>query len=422
MFQEHLKQLFHNKTARNGSVFTFFAFANNGISFILLLILANFIAPEGYGHLNLYNTFVQLFTYVVPLGCTGFISVSFFKKSHTELGMIINTVLIISLSLTFLSSLLSLLTPSLGTIVGLGSYYQLLAFAVCLCLVVYNMSLDLFRLEERPVVYGVISLSFCLLNFMLSMYLVVGRSLDWQGRVYAQIIVAVVFALIGFYFFVQRGYFCWIKPSLSIVKETLIFGTPLIPHQVAFWVRQSMDRIIINYFLGVEMVGLYGFAFNFANIVTIVGTAFNAAFSVYQFKQLATNDAIRVKKMVKIGRYMVAFYILITIVISLICTILIPFIVPQYADSAKYIFPLCLSAMFICFYMVYVNYLFYYEKTRHLMYITVSISLLQLIMSLLLTRYGAIWTAYISTLISFLIFISVYLYGTKLLKTYFCYK
>lgn len=411
-----IKSVFQHKTAKNGVIFAIFAFITQGISFILLLILANYIAPEGYGHLNLFSTFVQLFTYFVCLSCAGYISVVYFKKPKRETGLVVNTIILISVCMTILIGGVFTIFPSLRTVVGLDLRIIFIAILICLCVVFHNMNLDIYRLEERPVPYGIISVLFCLLNFALALYFVVGLERDWLGRVYSQLLVAVVFAIVGIVIVTKKGFITLNKPTHKIVKETLHFGIPLIPHQVAFWVRQSFDRFVINHFLTLSIVGLYGFAFNFANIITIIGSSFNSAYSVYQFQQLSNRTENTWRNLKRISRVMLAFYAVITILIVAGCYIFIPILFPKYVEALPFILPLGISALFICYYLIFVNYLFYYEKTKVLMYITTSFSAIQLVLSLLVTRFGAIWTAYISAFISFCIFFVVYKYSGKVLK------
>lgn len=411
-----IKSFFQNRTAKNGLIFAVFAFITQGISFILLLILANYIDPKGYGFLNLFTTFVQLFTYFVCLSCVGYVSVVYFNRSKVETCSVINTIALISLCMTIIFGSLFWLFPVLTTVVGLNFNIILISIIICLCLVFHNLNLDIYRLEERPVPYGIISVLFCLLNFGLTLFFVIELKQGWIGRVYSQLMVTLVFAIVGIITVTKKKLMSLIIPPREIIKETLHFGLPLIPHQVAFWIRQSFDRFVINYFLATSVVGLYGFAFNFANIITIIGSSFNSAYSVYQFKQLSKKSENIGDNLKKISRIMLVFYALITMIIVAGCYIFIPTLFPKYIEALPFILPLGFSGMVICYYMVYVNYLFFYKKTKVLMYITTSLSTVQLILSIFITRYGAIWTAYISAFTSFCIFFIVYKYSQKVLK------
>ena len=162
-------------------------------------------------------------------------------------------------------------------------------------------------------------------------------------------------------------------------------------------------------------MGLYGFAFNFGNIITIVGTAFNVTVSVYIFQHLKEGYDRSKKSLDVMSKRLILMYLIVTIIIIVGCHMFIPMLFPNYVGSLSFIVPLSISALSICLYMTYVNYLFYYVRTRQLMYITLSLSLVQVLLSLIFTKYGAVWTATISAVISFLIFMLVYLYSQKTL-------
>ena len=402
---------------KNGAIFTFFSFCNNGVSFILLLILARFINPSEYGQLNLFNTFIQLFSIFICLGSTGFVGVSFFKKNKEELCKTINTVFIIAaMVLLFLLLVLAIFSTILERIVGLDVKYQWVALFICFFQVFNSINLDIWRLEERPVAYGIYSLSSVLLNFIITLVLVIGFNEGWLGRLHAQTFVAIIYFLISIGFLIKRNYIIWKWPTKVLFKETLHFGIPLIPHQASGWLKQGADRFIINYFLTTMSVGLFSFSMNFANIIYIFSTSFNATNSVYIYKNLANGYLACKNKLKRQELIMMLLFAILSMSICLICYIFIPILVPNYTESTKYLFPLCLSAMFGSYYTLYVNYLFFYERTKQLMLITLSASLLQLLLSLLFTKYGLIYTAYFTLLTQFLTFVAVYIYSRNLLK------
>ena len=66
----------------------------------------------------------------------------------------------------------------------------------------------------------------------------------------------------------------------------------------------------------------------------------------------------------------VFFYMLLSLFISIGAYLFVPLVFPKYIDARFYIFPLCMGSMFQCVYLVYVNILFFYERTKQLMYIT----------------------------------------------------
>jgi len=373
------------------------------------MLMARYVLPESYGQLSLFTTMVSLLSIVICLNTNGIIGVHFFTSSKEVVRRLLNVTLITSLLvyLFFLTGTL-LLKSQFEDWTGLDTIFQFCAVSVCLLQVISSALLNFWRLEERVGIYGIFSLLIVISNFVFTILFVALMKLDWQGRVYAQVLTCVLFAIVSFIVLEKKGYLKWVLPLKEDFVEGYKFGIPLIPHSTSFWLRQGLDRYIINFFFVQSAVGLFSFAYNFANIIQIIGNAFNASYSVNVYKTLVSADINNVKRLRRNCRYLVSVYLVITLSICLFASLLIPFVFPKYNECIIYLFPLCGGAMFQCFYLVYVNILFFYKKTKGLMYITFTCSLLHCIASFLLTKYGVIYTAYISLFSNALIFLGVY--------------
>ena len=137
---------------------------------------------------------------------------------------------------------------------------------------------------------------------------------------------------------------------------------------------------------------------------------------MYIYKNLADGYVRQKTRLRKQEHIVMLIFAAITIFVALCCYIGIPLALPKYAASSQYILPLCLSALFGCYYMVFVNYLFFYGKTKGLMVITFSASLLHVIISFCVTRFGALFTAYTIAFTQFITFAAVYFYSMSILK------
>lgn len=414
-----ISRIVQNNSFRNGIFFSLFSFLNSGISFFIMMLMARYIQPESYGQLSLFTTMISLLSIFICLNTNGLIGVNFFTVSKEVIQRLLNVTLITSLLvyLMFLTGML-LFKYQFEEWTGLDTVFQFCAVSVCLLQVVSLALLDIWRLEEKVGRYGIFSLLMVISNLVLTILFVALMKLDWQGRVYAQLLTSALFSIIAFVVLVKKGYLKQIFPTKKDFVEGYKFGIPLIPHSTSFWLRQGLDRYIINSFFVQSAVGFFSFAYNFANIIQIIGNAFNASYSVNIYKTLAAANADSVKRLRYNCRYLIGIYLLLTLSVCLLAAVLIPVAFPKYNDCITYLFPLCGGAMFQCFYLVYVNILFFYKKTKILMYITFTCSLLHCILSFVLTKYGVIYTAYISLFSNILIFIGVYWYSKRLLQEY----
>lgn len=414
--KEFLYQLIHNKTIRNGSIFSLFSFLNSGVSFLIMLVMGRFIAPDSYGQLSLFTTIIQLLTIFMCLGTNGIVSVDYFRENKKYIQGLVNVVMLSSLGIYTLL-LLSVIFCSdlLKHYIGIDPQFQFYAISVCLLQIFISVLLDIWRLEEKVIKYGSFSILTTFLNLILTFLFVGCLHWDWKGRVFANVISCFVFAVAALIILIRKRYIVLVLPTKHQFLESYHFGIPLLPHSMSFWLRQGLDRYVINFFITGAVVGLYSFAYNFGNIIQIIGFSFNASNSVHIYQLLSSDSWDKKKKLQRECRFLILFYTILSIVVYLSALIFIPIIFPQYTACIVYLLPLCVGSMFQCYYLVYVNVLFFCKTTKVLMYITFSSSLLHAALSFGFTRYGAIYTSFVMAFSNFLIFVGVYVYSQKVL-------
>ncbi len=407
----------HNKTARNGTLFSIYSFFNSGISFILLIIIAKYIDPDGYGRINLFNTLITILGFVVCLNTQGVLSVDYFTKSPFQFKQSVKSVHLITIVCTiFLVVWVFVLRNQLTQWTGLSFKHQFYALAVSAGTVYNNIVLNIWRVQEKIKLYGLFSCSNAIINFVLTVLLVVTLNQGWEGRINAYLYLALIYFVISFCVLIYNGFIYNIKTTIDCIKDCLSFGVPLIPHNVSSWLRQGLDRIILNNFQSTDIVGLFSFSYNFANIIMIVGNAFNATNSVYLFKMLANRDVNVEKAIRKQTIIVISFFSVLTVFTGLGAYIITTIYFTQYKESVSYLFPQCLGALFYCIYLQYVNFMFYYKKTKKLMYVTFGVSSLHVVLSWWLSKISVFYTLWIGALSNILIAIIVIIISKKIIK------
>lgn len=390
-----LKQVSQNQSIRNGVLFSGFSFINRGFSFLLLLILANYMTPAEYGYLSLFSTFVMVVGYFMAMSTEGYMSVAFFKEEENGIKNTFSCILAISLiTTTVLVLTLAIGGDRIAALLELPQNVLYLSIAISFFTVFTNTNLDYIRLREKVMTYGIYSCGNALLNFVLSIVLVKTFLMGWEGRVYAQTLCFTLFGIIGLLTFICGGYLR--MPDKQYWKKLLIWGVPLIPHLATVFIRQGCDRYIINYYHTIDDVGLFSFALTLTNIITMIGHGFNQSNSVDIYKVLGDKTMSNQAKMDKTNsqiRLFIKAYIFITFVVTVVGYIIFPILLPKYSGAMNYFTLLAVYGFLVCMYLVYTNYLFYYNETKTLMYITFGSSVLHLILSLILTKYSLYITA-----------------------------
>lgn len=418
LLKSRIIALKQNSNLRNGLLFSAFSFINKGFSFILILILVNFISPADYGLLNLFGTVVMVIGYVMALSTDNYLSVSFFNDG--ELG-VKNTVTGVS----FVSILVSILLISILLLFGekISSLLQLpltvlyLAISISFFSVFNYLNLDYFRIKQNLRNYGLLSCSNALLNLIVSIVLVKTLSYGWYGRVYAQSGCCLLFGVIGIVFFIFNRYYK--NLDFKYLKSMILWGLPLIPHVATNFLRQGCDRYIINYFHTLDDVGYFSFALNLANIIILIGLGFNQSNSVDIYKVLgdkSLDPKDKFKRIYAQNRPIKKIYIISSIIIPIITCAAIPVFLPKYNNCIGYIPILSVCAFLNCMYFLYTNFLFFYKKTKHIMYVTLGSSIVHLTLSLLFTRYSLYCTSVIYCVSQLLILIFIRKLSLSVLK------
>ena len=414
-----IERLKNNKTLLNGSLFSLFSFINQGISFLLLILLASYIAPAEYGKLSLFNTIVQFLGYFVALSTQGYLSVSYFKRGKDYFKQDFSSICFISIIITVLFCFLTLVFGKwIALQADLPATFIWYAIIISFFGLYQHMWLDYNRIREKIGIYGAISCGSAILNLVLSLYLVIGAGQNWVGRVHAHLICACLFGVIGVVYFCHQKLLTK-QLSWDNIKMVALWGIPLIPHLASVWIKQGGDRFIINHFHSVEDVGLFSFALNLTSIIIIIGSAFNSSNSVSIFKILANNDISNGDKRIQIKRQTRNISI-ITIVASIavvlgVC-VFIPLLLPRYNSSIPYFLILSLSGIGQCFYFLFCNYLFYFSKNKQIMYVTFFTAVFHLGLSIWLTRYSLFLTCTIYVITQIVITVLIYEKSRRVLR------
>lgn len=411
----YFKRIKENKILVNGSLFALFSFVNQGISFLLLVILARYILPAEYGRLSLFNTVVQFVSYFISLSTPGFLSVSFFKRKGYLFKQDVSSIVLITLSgAVFVSLFLLIFQKNIATFADLPDVFLWFSIIISFTQVLYGLYLDYLRVQEKVIRYGFLSCSLALANFALTIYLVVYRDLNWEGRVYAQLICTAIFGILCFCFLSKSGLFTS-KVTWSGIKMILLWGLPLVPHQATLWIKQGCDRFIINSTHSLEDVGIFSFSLTMTSVIVMMGIAFNSTNSVSIFQILSSECSVvekkmRLKKQLKnIGK----IYFVCYIIIMILGTLFVPILLPKYTSSLSYFWIISISGFLQCIYFLFVNFMFYYNKNKDIMMVTFAASIIHLLLSLVLTRYSLYFTSIIYVFSQLLV---LYFIGNKSIK------
>lgn len=422
MVLNRLKKLVAHPLLKSSLIYTLCDAINKAVPFLILPILSYYLTPGDYGIVANFTILLSIVTILVGLSVEGVIGVNYYRISKEELGKYIFNALVLilgSTSIVLISSFF--LEEQIYASFKIPYTYILLLIAMAVATTLTAINLALWRLEEKPMSFGIYQITQTVLNIAISLFLVINMHLGWIGRVQGMLTASFIFGAYSFYLLLNRGYLN-IKLDKQIRLAILAFGLPLIPHSLSIWVRSGIDRVFITNMYDEEATGLYATGFMFGTLVSFLILAFNNAFVPYLYKSLSELDPVvleenkkRLKKITYFG--IGALFVVSILFYGISVLILENLFSVQYIDSKEYIFWAIISQMFQGFYLFFVNYIFFMKKTKSLALITFSCALIQVVLSyFFIKELGPLGGAYSTVIVSFLNFCAVAAFSNRIYK------
>jgi len=129
------------------------------------------------------------------------------------------------------------------------------------------------RIEKRAAQFSGLSLARSVSTLVLRLALIVGLGYGVMGIVLADVIVTTVLMLV-----LVRWFAPLIRPVFSreVLRTSLKFGLPRVPHGFALQVMSMADRVILQRFTSLDVVGVYSIGVSFGLVPKIALGAFES--------------------------------------------------------------------------------------------------------------------------------------------------
>ncbi|WP_343854500.1 oligosaccharide flippase family protein [Algoriphagus jejuensis] len=388
------------KLIKDGSLYTLSGFISRGISLILLPFYVRFLTQEEYGLLDLILLLVNFVNITFSLELTQAIarflpSFRFFKpKVHlisTSLWILVG-----SYSFFFLSYMLfkEFIISNVFQVALDDSTYCLIGVYVVLnglfLFFQNNLRWDLqsFKFSINSLIYTFFNVAFVVL-FLFNM------NLGINGVLVANIIASIVAVTASF--ISHRKYYTFFI-SRKYARKLIYFSFPLIFSSVSVYLSLYIDRIIINQYLGLSELAIFGVSYRFASLVGLITLGFSSALtpliynSPYAFN--TKNTLAKLFYFFLLGSFLFLFFI------TLFATdILLIFTTVEYV-SAKYIMPVVTASVIFSSLYIFFPGLTLEGRTKILAVINTVAAALNLILCLILVKKYGVFGVAISTLIT----------------------
>lgn len=355
-----------SKKLGHAFLYLFGELVSKGVPFALLPYLTRKLGTEGFGELSYYLSIVAAIMIFISLSQEAATLSYYYKKGKNALPYLIVSGFLINLVMSLLVSyVLYFFINNTFIIILLASLS-----------VIYSFYLAVLQAQQKVRQYIFVQISCALFIALFTFVFLEYNISDFVNKRLESLILA--------YFLVSSPFIIFLLKSIRKIDVRkvrlysvyiLIYGIPLILHQLGIYVKGQLDRIFIYQQYSKSELGIYSAGVQVAALLPVVLMAVNKAIIPYYYQSLREKNLTihDIKK-----------YTLYSLPLCLIPAILawcIPeklflwFLGQDYANSKYYIVMYLLGFGLTLPYLLLVNYFFYHGKNLVISKITLTASL-----------------------------------------------
>lgn len=391
---------------------------NAAIPFLMMPILTRAMHPSDYGIVSMFGVLMSFSAPFVGLSVHSAIGRQYFNKEDIDLKVYItNCFLILLISTLIFAAIVFLFAEQISKLAVFPKSWIWYVILTSFCMFIATITLILWQVQSKPVFYGIFQVSNTFINVIFSLWFVVLLKWTWQGRIMAQVITAVIFAIVSLYILYRNNWFKF-EFNKKYIDNALRFGIPLIPHTLGAIIMSMSDRMFITNMVGLSATGLYAVGYALGNIIGFAENAFNMAYSPWLFDKLNKNDEAIKRKIVKFTYLYFAAILLMALFMAFVAPYFLSFFVgPKFFGAQVFVFWIAVSFAFGGMYKMVVNYIFYVEQTKILAWITFSSALINIALNFfLIKQFGAVGAAMSTCFVSIFFFFFTWIFSNKVYK------
>jgi len=266
------------------------------VNFFLLPVYVVFFSAEDYGVIAMLGVMEVVAKIVFRFGLDGaFMRFYYDCRTETERRRLASTIFLFLLALNgaVLAVLLAAAPAISSAFLGSRGYtaaFRLMAintFAIGFTFIPFHV----LRMERRTITFSLLTLVRSALTIVVRLVLVMRLGAGVTGLYLADVIVTVV--IMGA---LLRWFAPLVRPAFSrpVLRETLAFGLPRIPHAAAQQILAAGDKFILGMFATLETVGIYSQGVSFGLTQKLFLSAFESAWAPFYYATVQEPDAPRV--------------------------------------------------------------------------------------------------------------------------------
>ena len=260
----------YNKLVKDTLIFALGSIGSKFILFFLVPLYTNCLTTEQYGIADLVFTIAQIFIPIISLVIfDAVIRFGLENRKHPE------NVLLVALTVWIVGLVILLVCmPFISRYTEISEWKWYLYFYIIFNILL-SIELNYLKVKGKNLLYSCICIiqTFCLAGLNICLLLVLKTGVS--GYLLSNIVACMVASIIAFFIGNFIDDLKKAKFDSLLLKRMLVYSSPLIFNNLAWWIIQSSDKVMVQMLLGSSMLGLY-------TVATRIPSLINVAVSVFQ--------------------------------------------------------------------------------------------------------------------------------------------
>lgn len=385
------------RALQNSAIYTIIMVLQKGISFLLLPIYTFFLSPADYGILGVVSSISSLLSVLISLGVGGAGSRFYYlhkddAEYHRKLYGTIALVILCN-TVTFGSLFIFGHKLFIDPIIGKIDFYPFVIVGLLTVLVtpLYTFFQEYLQTVQDGKRFGINSFSFFLLNVILILVSLYIFHLGVLGVLLSNLCTSVIFFIYVVVAFLPK---LNLRIDKSILKSSLRYSLPLVPHSLANWSNGTLDKLLVNGIRSQSDAGLYNLSQQYGSLMSFIAMGVNNAY-VPWFFNLVNEGSSGFHKIRKVSEVAAWIMSALALILAIFSKDLLGLMIhnPAYSEVWTIVPCVVFAYVFQLIYFFYVNVLFL-KDTKYIFTITISAVILNVLFNLIfIPLYGFVGCA-----------------------------
>lgn len=414
------------KVIKNSTLYLSVSLLQSLMGFLLLPLYTSLLTTKQFGLTSLVNSVASLLLIFFLFGSQSVVSRLYFEHNDEEkrlknfLGSIFLSKIIWNICiLVILVVGRSIIFPIIGE--GIDFYpFMLIAIGIAFFSSIFHLFQTFQQTEQKGFKYSYAQIAYLVINNGISVLLLVVFKMKAEGIILGTLIADFLMAI---FVFIKLRNRITLNLDKRILSDAFGYSWPIFLHALFGWGMGSVNKIILNNLVSIDIVGIFTIGFTVAGIVNMVAVALNRSYTPWFFEKMKKQNGDN-KDIVKFSEFIILIYSLLALMLSLFGRELISlFLNKSYSEAWKVIPFLSFGYVFNGLYFFFVNIFNYQKKSIKLIPVyTLFSALLNILLNyLLIPKFGMIGSAVSTALSMFLLSFFTYLGSKKFFNIGYSY-